>query len=269
MQNRYVGDVGDFGKYGLLRALCQPEGRDGLALQLGVVWYLTPDENHNNDGRHIGYLEPTAKNDKIFRSCDPDLYDTLADLVMGGARNVLAIRQSEVLPKGTVYYECSLNLNIGELYSNSAKRSQARREWVQDAVQAMENCDLVFVDPDNGIGSVAQAHSRRGAKYVLLEELMPYFNRGQSLIIYHHLNRSADANTQISRRVAELEKSLAVRDRIIALRYRRGSARVFFVVLSLSCLKILNQRISSFLRSPWSDHFYPSFGGLAGSPLQV
>ena len=24
--------------------------------QLGIVWYLVPDENHLNDGRHIDYL---------------------------------------------------------------------------------------------------------------------------------------------------------------------------------------------------------------------
>ena len=33
MQNRYVGDIGDYVKYGLLRALA--DGR-----QLGVAWYL-------------------------------------------------------------------------------------------------------------------------------------------------------------------------------------------------------------------------------------
>ena len=48
VQDRYVGDVGDFGKYGLLRALC------GGDLTLGVVWYLYPDEEANNDGDDIG-----------------------------------------------------------------------------------------------------------------------------------------------------------------------------------------------------------------------
>lgn len=37
MQNRYVGDIGDFAKYGLLWAL-SPQKR------LGVAWYLYPDE---------------------------------------------------------------------------------------------------------------------------------------------------------------------------------------------------------------------------------
>ena len=42
MQNRYTGDIGDFGKYGLLRALCSPVG-EIQRLQLGVVWYLMKD----------------------------------------------------------------------------------------------------------------------------------------------------------------------------------------------------------------------------------
>ena len=39
MQNKYVGDVGDFGKYGLLRRLACPEFTES-PLSLGVIWYL-------------------------------------------------------------------------------------------------------------------------------------------------------------------------------------------------------------------------------------
>ena len=49
MQDRYTGDIGDYVKCGLLRALAG--GRN-----LGVAWYLFPDEDHNSDGRHIDYL---------------------------------------------------------------------------------------------------------------------------------------------------------------------------------------------------------------------
>ena len=43
LQNRYTGDIGDFAKYRLLRALAG-EGADSL--RLGVCWYLTLDERH-------------------------------------------------------------------------------------------------------------------------------------------------------------------------------------------------------------------------------
>ena len=61
MQDRYAGDVGDFVKLGLLRAL-SPERR------LGVAWYRFPDEDHNGDGRHISYLEQSDR----FGALDPD-----------------------------------------------------------------------------------------------------------------------------------------------------------------------------------------------------
>ena len=55
MQDRYAGDIGDFGKYGLLRALCGEDGH-GPALRLGVLWYRVLEAEENNDGRHTAYL---------------------------------------------------------------------------------------------------------------------------------------------------------------------------------------------------------------------
>ena len=264
MQNRYTGDVGDFGKYGLLKALCLPKGDRGPALRLGVVWYLTPDESHNSDGRHIGYLEPTPKNAKTLRVCDPSLYDTLADIVRGGARNVSAIRQRRVLPDDTVFYERLLDLDRQTVDAEGVSRIRARQQWVRGAVQATQDCDVVFVDPDNGIGTTAQASSRFGAKYVLLEELIPYLDRGQTLVIYHHLNRQTPAESQVSRRLAELEERLTSPGRVMALRYHRGSARVFFVVTSLGYFDILKRKTKLFLQSPWSLHFSFIPGGVGG-----
>ena len=64
MQNSYAGDIGDFGKLGLLRML-QSEG-----LSVGVNWYLTPDESHNSDGRYVQYLRKNS-----YRDCDDSLWD--------------------------------------------------------------------------------------------------------------------------------------------------------------------------------------------------
>mgnify|MGYP006901767588 FL=1 len=72
MQDRYAGDVGDFIKLGLLRAL-SPDRR------LGVAWYRYPDESHNDDGRHTGYLARTQE----FASLDQELFAHLRDVVLG------------------------------------------------------------------------------------------------------------------------------------------------------------------------------------------
>jgi hypothetical protein len=60
MQHRYVGDVGDFGKYGFLRALT----RETQHARLGIIWYLTDPEIHNNDGKHDGYLKLPKNRDR-------------------------------------------------------------------------------------------------------------------------------------------------------------------------------------------------------------
>ena len=54
MQNRYVGDVGDFAKYALLRRLAG--SLEERPIRLGIVWCLYPDESHNSDGSHVSYL---------------------------------------------------------------------------------------------------------------------------------------------------------------------------------------------------------------------
>ena len=46
MQDQYVGDIGDFGKYGLLREIFgRPEvPESGCGLRLGAAWYLNADK---------------------------------------------------------------------------------------------------------------------------------------------------------------------------------------------------------------------------------
>ena len=86
MQNRYTGDIGDYVKYGLLRALV--EGR-----RLGVAWYLFPDKGNTGDGRHIEYLQSPD----CWRSRDPDLFDTLKRIVEEIGRSVDAVEASGTL----------------------------------------------------------------------------------------------------------------------------------------------------------------------------
>ena len=62
MQDRHARDIGNFSKLGLLRAL------EAGGLSIGLNWYLTPDETHNGDGRHVQYLDQDE-----YRSCDEGL----------------------------------------------------------------------------------------------------------------------------------------------------------------------------------------------------
>jgi len=90
VQDRYAGDVGDFGKYGLLRALCKDD------LSLGVVWYLVPDEEGTGDGGHVGVLGQDVPTMRKYMNCGPSSAveqflapDAGADALHGGAEIVV------------------------------------------------------------------------------------------------------------------------------------------------------------------------------------
>jgi hypothetical protein len=84
VQDRYAGDIGDFGKYGLLRYICFA-GNGISSLRLGVNWYLVPDTGNAGDGGFTEYLQDDLY--PLFnklRICDPKLYETLKNIVLPG-----------------------------------------------------------------------------------------------------------------------------------------------------------------------------------------
>ena len=256
MQNRYVGDLGDFGKYGLLKALCSsPESVSGPHLTLGVIWYLVPDEGHNNDGKYVQYLIPNARNQEQFRSCDPVLYDVLADIVGAGRRNVASIRDRGVLSASTRYYEAPLTFDElpGSGPGVQRRRVEIRNDWLEDALQSTAPCELVFLDPDNGFEVKVGPYQRRGPKYMFFNELIPFLERGQSLIAYHHMSRRGSSTAQVLERLAQIEERLG--RRAFALLYHRGSARAFFVIPVEAHEEVLHSRAEIFLESHWYRHF--------------
>jgi len=86
MQSRYVGDIGDFGKFGLLRALVS----DSL-LKLGVIWYLVPDSEADHNGQHIDYLRSTHD---TLRRCDTELFEALRKIVSTGLEPFMRFKTS-------------------------------------------------------------------------------------------------------------------------------------------------------------------------------
>ena len=294
MQNRYVGDLGDFGKYGLLRWLGLPgkmfedqtlspslgwprvvdyhegtasgegstiplwpseEANSNQSLTVGIVWYLVPDETHNSDGKHIHYLDPSAYNQERYRDCDPTLYDTLGEIVRSNRRNVSSVRDYQILPLGTRFYEAVLTFDRpGDQNPLSREHRVARRKaWLHGALKLTAGCDIVFLDPDNGFEVKVGPSQRRGPKYVFFDELLPYLERDQSLVIYHHLGRQGSAWDQIRERSAQIKRNLG--REAFALLYHRGSARVFFVVPAPRHRRNLVSKAEMLMQSSWSRHF--------------
>jgi len=250
MQDQYTGDIGDFGKYGLLRAICAETG-----LRLGVVWYLSAADKPT-DGRLVEYLGPPHR--PLFRDCDPRLYDALGEVVRDSRRSVATIRERGILPRGTVFFEKLLTFNDLPGIGVQAREARlARRQaWLTEAHEATRDCDLVFVDPDNGLEvQSAKSHSRKGPKYVFFSELEGYVDRHQSVIVYQHVDHTAPAHNQIVLRLAELEERLSPSTKPFALHYHRGTARAFLVVPSSAHAAALFYSAQRFVATPWRRHF--------------
>ena len=254
MQDRYVGDIGDFGKYGLLRGLCGYAEAPplGHALRLGIVWYLYPNESHNTDGERVGFLSCTSENHATFRACDPPLYESLRQLVVANNRHVGGVRESGIFLSDTLYYENSLSFSPGE---PRRSRQAVRNSWLEGSLEATADADMVFVDPDNGISETVDPLRKNGPKFAYMDDLRQFTVRGQSLVIYHHLGRRGKAPQQIEYWVKALQSNLNLLRLPWSLWYHRGTARAYFIVPQERHKSVLESRLASFLNGPWSRHF--------------
>lgn len=280
MQDRYVADVGDFGKYGLLRCLtgmtCSLSKPD---LNLGVIWYLTPSCHGNEgDGMHLSYLNPKKR--PKFEVCDAILYRKLNEICnrittnenghrvrkscymrnedrkdfQVGKSALKLIQESDLLPNALDYDK--------PLCANTD-----RADWWKGARKKLKgSCDVVFMDPDNGLRvqygndcATLLERDESGQKHISKEEICEVLNEwgASAVVIYHHLGRhGGDHDNQIRSIENALTKVAPKGTTIRALRYRRGSSRAFFVLIQKKH-HILQSRIDSLAGSSWvqKKHF--------------
>ena len=236
VRNSYVGDIGDFGKYGLLKALA------GEDLRLGVVWYLNEDEEK---AKGDGGLTRYGHED---RQCDAQLLDAVEGLLQD--RRVAAVRERAILPRRTLFFETPLTF-AGLPRGAPAAREHRRRSWCLGALDAVREADLVFLDPDNGLTNREdQALGPKGQKYAATWELVPYLARGQSLIVYHHQTREAPLQQQVNRWLELLRDERTGIDPW-AFSYRRQQVRVYFVIPAPRHRDVLLARSMAFAKSRW------------------
>lgn len=212
MQNRYAADIGDFVKLSMLRHLT-------ASRRLGVLWWLYPDEAHNADGKHVAYLDRPH----LWRSLDPVLFDHLRSIVESGNRNVEALEQVGLF-EDAVYFNDAVPVE-----GRTSDRRASRSAWFDGACNAVRDCDLLFLDPDNGLETANySAGARKAGKSVALAELKSLQREGRTIIVYHHHTRMAGGNilelAHWGARLAELGF------RVDALRAAVGTARAFFLL---------------------------------------
>lgn len=247
MQDLYAFDIGDFGKLGLLRALTEGSPR----LKLGVIWYATNLGSAGADGKHIRYLalgseQVPRRLERTLRVCDRTLYDSFRRHLRSaeGGRTISALEQLGVLAEDTRFVSSLVPENSAD-----------RERWFHGACAHVNGSDLVFVDPDNGLEPPGRSPSRGPSRiHVTWSELRVLYEAGHSLVIYHHLNRERGGHElQTANRLEALRASLEAKCSAWALRYRRGTARAFFVIAQQRHAAALERQVGFLRGSAWVE----------------
>jgi hypothetical protein len=184
MKDQYFGDVNDYRKYGLLRAILA-----GTGVRLGVCWMLTgPDKR--KDGRHLGYLDRPEK----FRGFDHELFAWLHRTVHQFAdRRTVLVEAAGLLPRAVYFSELLVDDN------------QNRKIWFANCRRQLEGSELVFFDPDNGLERSVAFGRRNSHKFLYWTEVRDTFSAGSSVLVYQHFPR--EARTSFIERLAERLRS--------------------------------------------------------------
>lgn len=224
MRHNFVNDIGDYAKYALLRALCT----NGQAtIRLGVIWYLTDHTVQNGDGRKRAHLSEDG-----WESLDPKLLKSMrlieGTLASQDELNVALIETSGILPPDTAYFSEA----IPRVERSVHQRVSARSEWFSSAQKAVARCNLIFLDPDNGLEvRSAPITSPLASKYATVSEIASLLESGAGVVLYQHGSRTPWP-VQRERVCAQIasgtDRTLTIR----SLRFGAFGARAFFCITS-------------------------------------
>ena len=210
MQNRYVGDIGDFAKYSLINAL-------SVGKRLGVAWYLYPDESHNADGKHTAYLSKPAE----WRNKDPLVFDGLKRLLETNNRSTDVVIANSIFKTEQVASEL-----LNHESTSHFAREAWRKTWFKRTLDSLVSCNMVFADPDNGLclDENFKTCNKKQWKRLPLSEANA-LSKGRTAVFYHHNSRRKGGHDKENAYwLGQLDGAK------FAIKYNAFSSRTFFVV---------------------------------------
>ncbi|MBR1641076.1 MAG: hypothetical protein IJ683_01990 [Butyrivibrio sp.] len=247
MKNQYVGDVGDYSKYSLLRAFSE------AGVNVGINWYLTEDDG-SNDGKHISYLE---KED--MRRYDSVVFDALKKLVDNGNRSVQAVQGSGIIDNALYYGD------LLKIQGNPPEKEHRRITWFNKSMDALAGSELIFMDPDNGLMDNNDYLAKNADKYIFPNEIKRYYNEGYNVVYYCHKGRRTYTQWD--------DYKNAMFDRIpdakpVILTFHKGTQRSYIFLIHPKDFVMYRKIIDRFM-SRWHSLFseeYSNKGDVAGAP---
>jgi hypothetical protein len=133
MRDQYAGDVSDVLKFGFLRSLA------GSDRTLGIAWYYAPGDDGRPDGRHREW-----RDEQVWHRLDAQLCAGLSNL---SEHSVSALERAAIWPKGTLFHREPMPTPL------------LRDAWGLRKRVALESANIVFLDPDNGLGTDPKKHA--------------------------------------------------------------------------------------------------------------
>ena len=116
-------------------------------------------------------------------------------------------------------------------YYDASITEEHRAEWHGNALEQLRPCDVVFLDPDNGllVKSVGKK-SAKSVKYVFDSELADYLRNGQSVILYSHRQRKKP-EAYFGGILSRFESIAELKDKkVFAITFPRGTVRDYFMI---------------------------------------
>lgn len=232
VQDNYVGDIGDYGKYGLLREV------SAEAITLSINWYrvFSKTKTRQNDGKFIKYLAEPQR----YREYDPVLFDWLQNVV-----NVEQDRRIERIEQEQI---------VSAAYFSEIIDAQ-RTKWHQRALEATGGADVVFLDPDNGLETAHMYQTNAATeKHVRWGELKDYYTRGQNVIVYQHRPQMTSKEKCIEN-MMHVQNNYLFSDCIRILEFPKCTNR-FYAMFVHKNYEIAFERICASMSRKWGkDNF--------------
>jgi uncharacterized protein YcgL (UPF0745 family) len=184
MKDQYFGDINDYRKYGLIRAIIGTS-----RLRVLVAWMLTHDDG-SADGKFVSYLKQPHK----WYRYDPILFEGLQGLLANGHQRQVSLIENTGLLSNAEYF----SVHVPDSASD-------RNEWFTLLSEQARKSDLVFIDPDNGLEIKSRPYGRKNSsKFSYWREVQALWISGKSLLIYQHFIRE-NRSTYIQRRLEDLK----------------------------------------------------------------
>ena len=206
-------------------------------------WYLVEpmDTERKSDGT---YKQEDGKSliPEKLQVCDTLLAEKLTKIAKSDHRSIRSLEQG--------------NFILNARYYSEPVSVAGREEWHKKALDLLNDLDIVFVDPDNGmlVKSVGKK-SVKSVKYTFYEEVRDYVRRGQSVLIYNH--RSRKQETQYFHEICyKLQEATGITETdILKITFPKCSVRDYLAVpASMEQREKIETAFTAMERGVWGEN---------------